>query len=53
MNNGNALLFFLHTPKSRRGVPSVPLVDKLAGELERHFQASPGPLTTSWYSRTR
>ena len=27
-------------PKSRRGVRSVPLADRLAGELERHFQAS-------------
>ncbi len=28
------------TPKSRRGSRSVPLVDRLAGELERHFQRS-------------
>ena len=27
-------------PKSRRGVRSVPLADRLAGELERHFQTS-------------
>ena len=28
------------TPKSRRGSRSVPLADELAGELERHYQAS-------------
>jgi integrase len=28
------------TPKSRRGSRSVPMVDRLAGELERHFQRS-------------
>jgi len=28
------------TPKSRRGSRSVPLVDQVAGELERHFQRS-------------
>ena len=28
------------TPKSRRGSRSVPLADRLAGELERHFQRS-------------
>jgi integrase len=28
------------SPKSARGVRSVPLADRLAGELERHFQAS-------------
>jgi hypothetical protein len=28
------------SPKSRRGVRSVPLADELAGELERHYQAS-------------
>ena len=28
------------TPKSRRGSRSVPLVDRLAGALERHFQGS-------------
>ena len=29
------------TPKSRRGSRSVPLADRVAGELERHFQRSP------------
>jgi integrase len=29
------------TPKSRRGSRSVPMVDRVAGELERHFQRSP------------
>ena len=28
------------TPKSNRGIRSVPLADRLAGELERHYQAS-------------
>lgn len=28
------------TPKSRRGSRSVPMVDRVAGELERHFQRS-------------
>ncbi len=28
------------TPKSRRGSRSVPLADRVAGELERHFQRS-------------
>ncbi|MEK6272462.1 MAG: site-specific integrase [Actinomycetota bacterium] len=28
------------SPKSRRGSRSVPLADELAGELERHYQAS-------------
>lgn len=28
------------TPKSRRGTRSVPLADRLAGELERHFRSS-------------
>jgi integrase len=28
------------TPKSRRGSRSVPLADRVAGELERHFQGS-------------
>ena len=28
------------TPKSRRGSRSVPMVDRVAGELERHFQGS-------------
>jgi integrase len=28
------------SPKSRRGVRSVPLADELAGELERHFRES-------------
>ena len=28
------------TPKSRRGSRSVPLADRVAGELERHFQQS-------------
>ncbi len=28
------------SPKSRRGFRSVPLADELAGELDRHFQAS-------------
>ena len=28
------------TPKSRRSTRSVPLADRLAGELERHYQAS-------------
>ena len=30
----------LGAPKSRRGSRSVPLADRLAGELERHFRAS-------------
>lgn len=30
----------LGTPKSRRGTRAVPLADRAAGELERHFQAS-------------
>ena len=29
------------TPKSRRGSRAVPLADRVAGELERHFQRSP------------
>ena len=29
------------TPKSKRSSRSVPLADRLAGELERHFKASP------------
>ena len=28
-------------PKSRRGSRAVPLADRVAGELERHFQRSP------------
>jgi integrase len=28
------------TPKSRRGSRSVPMIDRVAGELERHFQRS-------------
>jgi integrase len=28
------------TPKTKRGTRSIPLADRLAGELERHFQAS-------------
>ena len=28
------------SPKSKRGIRSVPLADRLAGELERHFQRS-------------
>jgi integrase len=28
------------SPKSKRGIRSVPLADRLAGELERHFQSS-------------
>jgi integrase len=31
------------TPKSKRGIRSVPLADRLAGELERHFQRSNYP----------
>ena len=31
------------TPKSRRGSRSVPMVDRVAGELERHFQRSAVP----------
>ena len=29
------------TPKTRRGSRSVPLADRVAGELERHYQRSP------------
>lgn len=28
------------TPKSKRGTRSVPLIDRVAGELDRHFKAS-------------
>ena len=31
------------TPKSNRGIRSVPLADGLAGELERHYQANNYP----------
>ena len=40
-------------PKSRRGVRSVPLADRLAAELERHFQAPPSRPTTTSSSPTR
>jgi len=53
----------LGTPKSRRGTRSVPLADRVAGELERHFQASrwqadedlvfPHPLTGGYLDRSK
>lgn len=51
------------TPKSRRGFRAVPLADRAAGELERHFQGSafqadddlvfPHPLTGSYLDRSK
>jgi integrase len=40
------------SPKSHRG-RSVPMADRLAGELERHFQARTGAATRTWSSPTR
>lgn len=53
----------LGTPKTRRGTRSVPLADRVGGELERHFQASswrgdedlvfPHPVTGSYLDRSK
>jgi integrase len=40
------------TPKSRRSSRSVPMVDRLAGELDRHHSAPPSRATTTWSSPT-
>ena len=41
------------TPKSRRSSRSVPLADRVAGELDRHFSGAPISRTTTWSSAIR
>jgi integrase len=50
----NFVLGDFDTPKSRRATRSVPMADRLAGELDRLYKAADEPpATTSWCSPTR